>query len=175
MKPQLFIHYNEPNAGRIKPVVNGYTCKPRFGGIWTSTYINGDSSWIYFCRTDPERVQMFKQKIDGMNHYVLYPSVQTKVLRINSVIECLRMFEMYGLPNTDFPKDKSLMTLDFERIQYDFDCIHLTKRGEYETRNRSHFPNLAGWNCESTLWFRWKFVHWELLYEHPKTNNKKVK
>jgi hypothetical protein len=175
MKPQLFVHYNKPSDSHMKPVVNGYTCKPSFGGIWTSTYMNGTSAWIEFCKKDcsGDR-QVLKQKLDGVNHYILYPSVHTKIFRVDSIADCLILFNVFGISNVDFPKDNSLMTLDFQRIQSVYDGIHLTRRGEFETRDKFSFPNLHGWDCESTLWFRWSFVFCESLYEcEPPIKKKK--
>lgn len=64
-------------------------------------------------------------------------------------------------------KLEMMAALDFERLKEDYDCIHLTGKGEAETR----FPwmglgsgkqdyksaSLCGWDCESTCWLTFPF------------------
>jgi hypothetical protein len=51
---------------------------------------------------------------------------------------------------------------DFEKLAQDYDAMHLTKRGQIETRFSYDVNLWGGWDCESTVWFRWVFaeVRW---------------
>lgn len=51
--------------------------------------------------------------------------------------------------------------LDFERFSTHYDGLHLTNKGYMQTRARRPGPALIGWDCESTLWFRWIFREWQ--------------
>ena len=44
--------------------------------------------------------------------------------------------------------------MDFERLAQDYDALQLTRDGYLRTRS---MPVLDGWDCESSLWFRWVF------------------
>ena len=44
---------------------------------------------------------------------------------------------------------------DFEQLAIDYDGVHITESGESATRHTE--PGLYGWDCESTVWFRWAF------------------
>lgn len=159
MRPQLFIHHIEPCKSLVQPIINGYTTKPRVGGIWTSTYLpNNTSAWISICENIPYKVTPQKA-----NWYLLYPKPNLNVLEIDSFADCIDLYKNYSKPNIDFPEDKSLSTIDFELLQYDYDGIHLTFDGELVTRNPNIYPNMAEWDCESTLWFRWAFSHCEKI------------
>ena len=50
--------------------------------------------------------------------------------------------------------------LDFERLSSEYDGLRLTNDGYLATRSARSGPALVGWDCESTLWFRWIFRHW---------------
>jgi hypothetical protein len=47
--------------------------------------------------------------------------------------------------------------LYFERVGKEYDALHLTHEGYLRTRSRRCKPSLIGWDCESTLWFKWVF------------------
>jgi len=46
------------------------------------------------------------------------------------------------------------------RLAEDYDALHLTHDGYLRTRSPRRSPRLVGWDCESTLWFRWMFTEW---------------
>lgn len=50
-----------------------------------------------------------------------------------------------------------------EAIAKKYDAVHLTSEGQWRTRHST--PNLYGWDCESTLWLRWKFEKVEYIGE----------
>lgn len=153
MNLQLFIHHIEPCESLVQPVVNGYTTKPRIGGIWTSTYLpDHTSAWFSICERIP-----YKVAPKEASWYLLHPKPNLRVLEIDSFGDCIDLYKNYSRPNIDFPEEKRMSMLDFELLQHDFDGVHLTFEGELATRNSEIFPNMAEWDCESTLWFRWVF------------------
>jgi len=50
--------------------------------------------------------------------------------------------------------------LDFKHLPAEYDGLHLTNEGYLSTRSARSGPALVGWDCESTLWFRWIFSEW---------------
>jgi hypothetical protein len=58
--------------------------------------------------------------------------------------------------------------LDFKRLSEEYDGLHLTNEGYMQTRSRRSVPTLIGWDCESTLWFRWVFRQWAQVKPHFK-------
>lgn len=60
-----------------------------------------------------------------------------------------------------YEADQLLVTmrwLKFSEMAKQFDGMHLTDNGQWATRLPPFdSPNLYGWDCESTLWFRWAF------------------
>lgn len=162
LKPQLFLGYKDPDEHSMNPIINGYTSKPRSGGLWTSTYIDKGSAWV-------ETVKLINysgRQPSDMNWYIIYPKEQLKVFEIDCIEDCEKLYDQYGLDNSDFPQELAMRMIDFERIQRDYDCIHLTRRGQFETHNPLRYPNLNGWDCESTIWFRWCFEKWEKIFDY---------
>jgi hypothetical protein len=43
---------------------------------------------------------------------------------------------------------------NWERLARHFDAVHLTEKGQWDTRLPPSGDNLYGWDCESTLWLR---------------------
>ena len=98
-----------------------------------------------------------------MNWYVLYPAYDARIFKVDCLDDCLALYNDFGQPNVDFPQDMNMASIDFERMHHHYDGLHLTSRGEFETRKKGIYPNMAGWDCESTLWFRWKFINQEKI------------
>jgi hypothetical protein len=51
--------------------------------------------------------------------------------------------------------------LHFEHLANEYDGLHLTNDGYLSTRSTRSGAALIGWDCESTLWFRWIFRAWD--------------
>jgi hypothetical protein len=96
----------------------------------------------------------------------MIPKSDAKILIIDCYDDLLQTAIKYPLM-----EDKSLY-VDFEKLSLDYDGFHLTKRGQIETQLPPLHPNqykgiipyqirlpyLYGWDCESTLWFKWCFT-----------------
>jgi hypothetical protein len=152
--PQLHITPCADLIEQIAPVSNkDARCKP-FGGLWTSSYVNGSSAWIEWCEAeefgDPH----------GANRFLLYPKADARILVIDSLADLERALSDYGsvcvksavMGAPYFSQDRRP---DFEEIARHFDAMHLTEEGQEATRFTE--PDLYGWDCESTVWFRWAF------------------
>ncbi|MFO1518123.1 MAG: hypothetical protein U1F57_00440 [bacterium] len=144
LRPQLFITQegNHPRPERLEPVKNIVAFpKPR-KGFWTSTYLETrGSAWV-------ERGRDLK------NHsYLLRPRADAKIYVVDSYEDLERLMNQYGREDVS-----GIKTLDYEAMSRDYDGLHLTRKGEVDTRpfqGRSY--DLDTWDVESTLWFRWVF------------------
>lgn len=129
----------------MKPIRNYGFIKPN-GGLWTST-LNGDSSdWIRWCEDNEFRVP------GKWRGWTLKPVDHARIYRVDSVSSATWLFSQYA---TDLRVPFWL--LDFEAVAWEWDAIHLTVKGEIVTRMMQPIT-FYGWDCESTLWFRWMFT-----------------
>ncbi len=153
MPPQLHVYKSNYNNKLIKtvfPIINKQWVKP-LGGIWTSTLSRGKSDWVRWCIES------------GMDHwvedcinYVLFPR-KCNVITISSLEDLEKLIAR-------FPT--KIMTgndhICFETVAKYYDAIHLTSKGLREC-HLSYPYDLYGWDCESTIWFRWCFKKVKLL------------
>jgi hypothetical protein len=150
LEPQLCVHEHNLRAVEIPAVRNDpkRISKPR-GGLWTSTYEpEYGSAWVRWCvayrYTDPFE-----------SHWtVMLAPEAARVETIDSSAMLAELIERY--PRTL----RGRRGLDFELLSRDYDCLHLTPRGYLQTRSSRSGPSLRGWDCESTVWFRWIFREW---------------
>ena len=150
LSPQLFIHPSIPEPGMLRPIRNREFIKPQ-GGLWTSTYNNEHGSdWIRYMYNS--RYDLLQDRESSKPYYftLLYPGPQTKVLTIHTINDFNWLMHFY--PDGHFP--------DFEALTKEWDGIHLTANGQRET-----VLKLYGWDCESTLWFRWVFERTIVIHE----------
>lgn len=151
MKPQL--HVTNPNTLElidvVVPVENRMFVKP-LGGFWTSTYDGGTSAWVDWCESEDFG------DVERCNWFVLKPKSEARIYEIDAVEDLKYLAVNY--PDAQMPAhfNTALTALDFQRIAQEYDAIHLTERGQWATRFSN--PGLYGWDCESTLWFRWCFT-----------------
>ena len=149
MDIQLFVGRTTPAPGQIEPISNGERLLPKpYGGIWTSTYHpDFGSDWIAWARSE------FTAVLEGCQAHLLRleRSKKLRILWINSLPDLEAAHSQYPLDHHEIP------SLDFEAIARDYDGMHLTVAGQ--ARTRLTFPlSLYGWDCESTIWFRWCFA-----------------
>lgn len=149
LSTQLHITTAAQLASRVSPVENRLHVKP-LNGFWTSTYNTDEntSAWVDWCHSED-----FGNP-DACNWFLLAPSPKAKIYTIDTLEDLKVLAANYTNPAT--PAFMTMFTyLDFERIARDFDAINLTDHGQWVTRHGT--PSLYGWDCESTLWFNWKF------------------
>lgn len=150
---QLFMGKEKPTKNKLMDVKNQSFVKPS-GGLWTSTYEEKKGSdWTSFCENNH-----FKD-IKKHNFYLLEPEKDIKIYTIDKYNDLASLMENYKENDFDNPFGHFSFLrpfLDFEKISQDYDGIHLTSRGQFETR-MSRPESLYGWDVESTLWFRWCF------------------
>lgn len=123
--------------------------KPR-GGFWTSTF-NDEylSDWV---RWGLGEEFYSVDELSKSTLFILYPKKDIRIYTIDSVADAKKLFDMYERESDDPYQRK----LDFEKLAIDFDGINLTEEGQEVTRHSE--PNsFYGWDCESTVWFRWCF------------------
>lgn len=154
LRPQLYVGRNAHSLSseRIDPVQNRYGIKPK-GGLWTSSYHpQTGSGWVQWCMSEH-----FKVPEDGSwESCVLTPRSDAKILVVNTYDDLLSIIEKYPDPQGLTLCGYTHTAIDFEKMSLDYDAMHLTEDGQWETR-LTHPHSLYGWDCESTVWFRWVF------------------
>jgi hypothetical protein len=147
VKVQLMLAESQPESSKLKPVKNEGWVKPR-GGLWTSTYQGPKllSGWAQWCSS--EEPGWIKPA------WLLTPKRSVRIVHVRSLIGLKNLQARYPLPSPIHALHSK--QLDFEAIACAYDGVHLTEAGQWATRLT--FPlSLYGWDCESTLWFRWVF------------------
>lgn len=153
METQLHTRQSKPRKENLIEVNNNRGFIKPQGGFWTSTYdqqLRG-SEWVEAAR-DMWGENHPSQDTD--NWWVLEPEEDIRIFTVDDFEDLKELVKHY---NYEVPEMVITMfaLLDFEKIAEKYDGIHLTSRGQAATR-LSH-PSLYGWDCESTLWFRWCF------------------
>jgi hypothetical protein len=154
--PQLYLHDDPVSKPTIWPVRNDPTAlgKP-LGGLWTSSYEpNYGSGWVRWCIA-----YRYNEPFD-LHWTVLTVSKSARLAIINSPVDLAALIERY--PRTL----RKRRGLDFERLAGEYDGLHLTQRGYLTIRTKRSRPTLAGWGCESTVWFRRAFTRWREIKPH---------
>lgn len=149
----------------ITPVVGRRLAwhKPANGGLWTSTFGETDG-WIDFMDSEQH---YFDQDPEQWRWWLLIPRPQARIYTVDDRDDLIKLVNAY--PGTSSVRNgheaRLTKTLDlfgrfpdWEAVSKDYDGVHLTSRGQGATRSPIEgAPNLSGWDCESTLWFRWAF------------------
>jgi hypothetical protein len=119
------------------------------GGLWTSTYHPAyGSDWVR------EANGMFGWPKEGVEGFLLFPSPEARIYTVDSLDDLMGLHERYEAEDTEL--SHMFKVLDYEKMSQDYDGMHLTERGQWETR-LSHPYSLYGWDCECVYWFRWCF------------------
>lgn len=152
MKPQLFVHGEEPDPEKFDKVQNREAFWKPKGGLWTSTLDGDSSAWIDWCKRERWGLS------EGMGKFALYPEDDVDVFVVDVYDDLEQLVE-------DYPRDIQFPRplIDFEKMAEDYDGMQVTERGQAETRFGK--VNLYGWDCESTFWFNWCFEDVDYLGE----------
>lgn len=147
--PQITFRGRLPKRGEFA-IANEWNWHKPEGGLWTSTYseqTGGD--WVKWCLGEEfgTRNGTFSQ-----HGWLLVPTRDARVLRVNNLEDLRRVVKAYRQKNAS---KYSFAALDFLQMAKDYDAMHLTEKGQWRTRFSR--PGLYGWDCESTVWLRWKF------------------
>lgn len=148
--PQLWLGSEAPEADRLKPVSNDQQvfCKPRHGGLWTSTYTDDDSSaWLKWCEAEN-----FNSP-DKLDRWLIYPDPDAQVYVVDCMADLETLWKCHKLPPLvagSFPR------INWRAVARAYDGVRLTEKGQWATRLTQPL-SMYGWDCESTFWFRWFF------------------
>jgi hypothetical protein len=127
------------------------------GGFWTSSYDpEFGSAWVRWC------VAYRYNEPLGLHWTVLSVPKSTRIAVIDAPYHLAALIERY--PRTLHGR----YGLDFERLARQYDGLQLTHEGYLRTRSRRSKPSLIGWDCETTVWFRWVFSEWHEVKPHFK-------
>lgn len=150
---QLFIGDTIPTIEKFTSVKSRFFVKP-FGGLWTSTYNKlFGSEWLEWCKDNDFYTS------EKMNGFILKPSKNARIYTIDTYQDLASLMEKYEEKMPGLPDGVELFSIrypNFELLSKDYDAIHLTDKGQWETR-MSHPYSLYGWDCECTLWLNWSF------------------
>lgn len=151
---QFHANPKRPSQELFKPVFHDKQTnnnKPK-GGLWTSTHTPDDtypSQWIEWGVVDGGNFWL------KMDWWLLTPDPNARIITIDSYEDLEVLQARYPLQQEGIWEDLPL--LDFTKIAQDYDAMNLTGRGQIKTR-LTYPLSLYGWDCESTLWFRWLFT-----------------
>ncbi len=145
--PQLYAGDRERLDRTVWPVRNDpqRLGKPR-GGFWTSTYDRDyGSAWVSWCVA-----YRYNDPLD-LHWTVLHVRQSARIAVIDSADTLAGFIEQY-------PRIlRQRRGLDFELLSQDYDGLHLTTGGYIDTHSGRSALRLLGWDCESTVWFKWVF------------------
>lgn len=145
----LFTGPAKPLPELFQPVINREHpwTKPKSGGLWTAPpHPTNGSHWIDWCVAESFGSSPFRL-------WELIPRKVVKVFVVDTYADLELLHDRYGIGS----KRDYGSGFDFEAIGREWDALHLTDEGQWATR-LSHPLSLYGWDCESTLWFRWMFT-----------------
>lgn len=154
----MYLSETYPSLESFEPVENkdDGVHKPR-GGLWTSTLRDDTSGWLDWCKAES-----FYSGDEIV--WLLYPEDELDIYEIDSQADLLTLLDHFERPGGDPAIDAQRGTfapIDFETMAEEYDAIHLTEEGQWDTRMTR--PGLYGWDSECYLWFRWCF---EDIAEH---------
>lgn len=136
-----------PSAKAWRPIAqDNVRNKPR-GGLWTSTWDDAGSDWLR--EAGPANMDLLGPAPEV---WLLTPEPAANVLTIDGLDELVTIFDHgYGI---DVFGGR---VINFQLLAQDYDAVHLTEKGQWATR-LSWPDDLYGWDCECTLWLRWRFT-----------------
>lgn len=134
------IHYGATKFDPAKfiPIKNmeWMRVKPK-GGLWTSP-INSNYGWKHWCKENDYG------KCDKKDSFILTLNKDARIY----TIDCYT--DLMGVPIIKHEIDYMNYAPDFEILAKTYDVIHLTEKGQWETRLSCPLT-LYGWDCESVL------------------------
>lgn len=162
----------KPRPARLDPPTRSshHPWKPG-GGIWTSTYRDGSSGWIEWCRDEGFRLD----RVSRRRRWLLDP-IDCRVYAVDSGDAVTTLFDEYGVdywqaisgkarppevPHFDPTPHFNYWTIDWARFVDDYDALWLASPwidvGGIPLRLASMM--FYGFDCESTWWARWSFAN----------------
>lgn len=132
------------------------------GGMWTSPY-EGEfgSPWCQWCLSEEFHVT---RAHPYFHLWLLDPDPKARIYVIDSVEALAKLVKRY--PGKKLDSGYPWQYPDWLTVAKDYDGVHLTEEAQWATRF-SDGVNLYGWDCESTLWLRWKFLEVKELGPTP--------
>lgn len=150
---QLCVRADEPCASKfISPLfMENQSLNKPVGGLWTASWLGPrlGSNWVQWCLENN-----FAYGLENsFPCWLLIPDRHARIFTIDSYVDLEVLDHLYGVPLFE---GSSMRSFDFGRMSLDYDAVHLTMRGQLQTR-LSHPLSLYGWDCECTLWLSFKF------------------
>lgn len=162
----LLVHYGswKFDLNKFEKIKNTTWCKPD-GGLWTSP-MNVQYDWKEFCVSENFNREMLHSRM-------VLKLCSKKILVIDGLKDMQKHFkwdEYLRLGTFKYYRP------DFEELAKKYDAIHLTWKGQCETR-RSQPHNLYGWDVETVLVLNAKKIKqvYPKRYEHKDLQRKNKK
>lgn len=168
---------DKPSAEWLVPVQGSRHSKPAKGGFWTSTYHPGYvSDWVRSLDKHhlssralqvPARIAADEEMLTPFSYWLLEVEPSARVYDVNQFSDLAALLSRYPMPEAWRRQEPWELTLDWQALAEDYDGLHLTVTGIHDDELISGW--LYGWDCESTVWFRWVFssVGEEMRYHWP--------
>lgn len=144
-----------PVPEKFRPVLNrpyGWHKPTPLTGMWTSTYGN-PQDWLSWCLS--EGYHHSDKPYAHQSYWLLDVDIDAHIFHVSDRSALVFLLEKYGTDDVDIGFSLSA-NLNFEKMAEDYDGMHLTTRGLGDCLYSC--PSLYGWDCESTLWFKWSFT-----------------
>jgi hypothetical protein len=118
-------------------------------GMWTSTFMDDKrgSAWVQLGLRGGG-VGNFNPCAGSWQSWKLIVDDKACVYHIDSAEAFDKLLRQYPLPLS-----RSGLYPDWDKVRQDYHAVHLTESGFLALKER-----LPGWDCESTVWFKWKFL-----------------
>jgi hypothetical protein len=153
---QLHVGKLHPTQKILQPIKNYIQCKA-IGGLYTSSYLGEKlgSDWIQWCLCNE-----FNIPVDNIwNGWLLTIKKEANIFVVDSLEKMDFLYDRYGF--TMF-EGSNMEQINYEKMQKDYDGIHMTSHGEQVTRHGGMFSShpritmrsMYGWDCESTHLFK---------------------
>ena len=114
------------------------------GGLWTSP-VDSTDGWELWSKHNDYRSERLEES------FIVTLRSDAKILVIDSMRDLEDAHKKFGTVDKSRTHQELFMTsLNFENIAKEFDAIHLTEKGQIDTRFGRPFT-LYGWDCESVL------------------------
>jgi hypothetical protein len=150
---------SRPAAHTMIPPSNGHRLKPS-GGLWTSTLGTSHADgWLWYCVTEHDAFAQNGERTTMQQRGWMLDPWPAHILRIETVADVQRLWYAYA---TADPHRPTRLLLDWEQMRRDgWEGLHIpdywAEHIRFGLTGMPYLPSFYGWDCESTIWFRWCF------------------
>lgn len=134
------------DRARVLPAM-GVGMKPTQGGLWTSSYLSRGEFCSDWHRWTKDKNFMVPQLEDC---WMITPDPDARIYNVDTFEDLKWLVQNYRQTIPTYRESE--YDIDWEKVAKDFDAVHLTTRGQIQTRYTK--PGFYEWDAESTVWLR---------------------